>query len=73
MTHQEMIEKLEVGMTLDAGAVKSKIVKIDKKYTDANKIDIYALEITNEQGQKIGSQQLHDLVVTRGVIKIEGI
>jgi hypothetical protein len=66
MTHEEMISKIAVGMTLVSGNMRSKIVKVESVCDGL-------VNITNEQGQTVGSMQLHDLVFSRKVITIEGI
>ncbi|MCP4604473.1 MAG: hypothetical protein GY847_28780 [Proteobacteria bacterium] len=71
MTHNEMIAKLKAGMTLVSGGVESKIVNVERQYDDANKTTYYAVKITNEQGQTVGSEQLFDLIFNRKVITIK--
>lgn len=76
MTHDEMIKNLEVGMTLQADGQKDqKIVKIEKKYSNANNFecDHYMSTITIDSGQSIGSKVLHDLVCVKNVIVIVGL
>ena len=71
MTHNEMIAMLTVGTTLVSGEQVNKITHIKELHSDANMDDHYASTITIDNGQTVGSEQLHDLVYVRRVIAIQ--
>ena len=74
MTHDEMIKKLEIGMIMRAGDMETKIIKLEKIYdNNYHNAKVVLVNVTNGLGETVGSMSLHDLVVTCGVIKIDGL